>query len=106
MEAQWHIQCDGFYGYFSNVGTQCRELLDALATIGSPVLQEMFYGAFGRFPDGQPSADDDEFDAQLSSITEAESDAFDQHDSEFYGMDDQIPPILWAYWQKHHPNIH
>jgi hypothetical protein len=102
MEAMWEIQSNGFDGYFSSVGPDCCKLLGAVNTIGSPVLQRVFADALARFPDGQPPSNDDEFYEQLSSITDSEPDAFEQHDSEFYAIDDQIPNILWAYWQNHH----
>jgi hypothetical protein len=100
MEATWQIQSNGFYGYFGNVGPKCCELLTALDAIASPVLQKVFSSVFALFPDGKPSAAHNELNLQLSAIINADEDAFERHDSDFYGIDEQIPAILWAYWQE------
>ena len=99
MEANWQIQSNGFSGYFFNVGTECCELISALDAINSPILHKVFSDAFALFPNGKPSNDDDEFYSQLDTITDADEDPFDNHDSEFYEIDEQVPEILWAYWQ-------
>lgn len=100
MEAKWQIQSNGFYGYFGNVGPDCCTSLDAVNAIGSSVLHNVFADAFARFPNGQPPTEYDEFVEQLSNIADSEPDAFERHDSEFYAVDDQLPTILWTYWQK------
>jgi hypothetical protein len=94
MEASWQIQSNGFYGYFGNVGPKCCELLSALDAIKSPVLQRVFSSVCALFPDGKLSADHDELYLQLSAIIDADEDAFERHDSDFYEIDEQIPAIL------------
>jgi hypothetical protein len=105
MEANWQIQLNGFSGYFYNVGTECSELIAALDAIHSTILHKVFSDAFALFPDGMPSTDDDTFHSQLDTITEEDDDPFGDHDSAFYEIDEQVPSILWAYWQvqRQHP---
>ena len=98
MEAYWEVLSNGFHGYFYR-GAICCELLDALNAIASPALLKGFSGAFARFPNGRPSTDDNEFESQLARITDANPGAFEENDSELDEIEDQIPGILWTYWQ-------
>jgi hypothetical protein len=100
MEAHWQIQSNGFSGYFYNAGTECCELISALDAINSPILHKVFADAFALFPNGKPSNDADTFYSQLDAITDADEDPFDNHDSAFYEIDEQVPEILWTYWQR------
>ncbi|MEM9351823.1 MAG: DUF4375 domain-containing protein [Planctomycetota bacterium] len=98
MQAKWQIQCNGFYGYLSNVGPESCDMLTSLKDIESSILRDVFAPVFALFPDGEPSADCNVFDSQLDAITDEDEEAFEGYDSAFFQIESQIPDILWGYW--------
>jgi hypothetical protein len=87
--------------FFNSAGDLSQQTLDGLRRIGAPKCADILQRACALFPGRMPPTDRDTRQDQLEVITDANEDAFESLDAEFYGYPDDIAGLLNAYWDSH-----
>jgi hypothetical protein len=83
--------------YFNGSGDQAWFAPTALRSIGAHRMAAIVERANALFGEGGPSRDSDQRQSELSAITEANEDAWEELDREFYEYPDDIAALLAAH---------
>ncbi|GAA4463086.1 DMP19 family protein [Novipirellula rosea] len=87
--------------FFNSAGDLTSNTIEALELIGASACAAIVRRACALFPRSVPSQDRDTRQGELETITDANEDAFEKLDAEFYAYPEDIAGLLTAYWDSH-----
>ena len=101
VELMGEVDNGGISQFFVNSGHYWREMAAALERVGAAEALAVFRKACAAMCGGEPPPDDleDLWDAIDESPPDC-SDALEEADQAFYALEEELPGVLWAFWQS------